>query len=109
MQTQLPHVGDIKEASRSAGMEMFFDDAVREIKRHLVAGKIHHPGAQSRVQTVQGRFFNSGNVRHRCTSSAAAKDRCGAPSVGLPESVIPSADALPRLFPELSHLRGPFA
>ena len=91
------------------------------LHRHVIAGERHHLAAARDMQRVQGRAFQR-RFGHRAQASRGPRGSPGpspeepveAPSVAVPESIIPSADAVRaisprRLFPDAVKSRGPFA
>ena len=112
-QDHLPHVRDVKQAGLAAGVQVFLHHTGGVLHRHLIARERHHLAAQFTMQCIQGEGFQFGHVASQLslnrvgiwsspsgiiqTQRSRATD---APSVTVPEIVIPSADAFSRLSPE---------
>ena len=94
----LTHMAYVEKPRRCPGMQVFPEHAVIVLHRHLVASKRHHPGVKIGVKFVQRCPVQ---VRHRGSPQSARANRRAppgqshcpsrAPSVLLPEIVIPSA------------------
>ena len=98
-QRDLAHMRDVEQAGRRAGMQVFPEHAGCELHRHLIAGERHHLAAAGRVQRVQRGGFQRGMVvarKHHWALVVPGDQFPGkpieAPSVAVPESIIPSAD-----------------
>ena len=112
---------DIEQPRGSAGMQVLLQDAGGKLHRHLIARERHHFGARGDMQSVKRRAFQGaiGIARKHHGALAVGRDpsperTIEAPSVAVPESIIPSADtgrakALGASFQMLSSSRGPFA
>src|SRR5581483_12469221 len=102
---------------------MFFEDAGPKLHRHVVASELHHLGSAAKMQRMQGRLLQrrgggSLGAKHQGPSRIfrgmiPSRKTRKAPSVDLPESIIPSAGtsgsrSLQRLFPDVSKSRGSF-
>ena len=109
---------DIEQAGRGPDMQVLLEDAAVELHRHLVAGERRRSARQApRAAYAAACAAMAGlswagrlkDIEHlRMSRDCVAF--VGAPSVFLPENVIPSAGAGKRHFPESSALsRGPCA
>ena len=94
-------MGDVEQAGLAAGMEMLLQHAGRILHGHVIARERHHLGAERHMQRVKGRAFQGILVVARKHHGALAvprddspTDTIEAPSVAVPESIIPSADAV---------------
>ena len=99
-QRELAHMRDIEQAGGASRMQMLLEHAGRVLHRHLVAREGNHFAAARHMERVQGGAFkgefvarqHSGTLRG--SGDQPPKTRKKAPSVAVPESIIPSADAL---------------
>src|SRR5262249_1457528 len=109
-------------ARGAAGMQMLFQDASRVLHGHLIARERHHLAAKRHMQPVERGTSEGVSVVARKHHRGPRGSRGGfpekpveAPSVAVPESIIPSAGATRASMPVgasfqmLSKPRGPFA
>jgi hypothetical protein len=101
----LPHMRDVEQPGIGAGVKMLLHHAHRVLDRHVVTGKRHHARAEFEMQGMKRCFQKvCGGVHAPVSISGAGKRRARAnlqalnafqqaPSVLLPEIVIPSAGA----------------
>ena len=99
-QRDLAHMRDIEQAGGHAGVQVFPEHAGGILHRHGITRERHHPAAAARMEPVQGGVFQCrfGVARkHRGPSRSVGNQLperpVEAPSVAVPESIIPSADA----------------
>ena len=113
-QCDLPHVRHIEQPRCRAGVEVLLEDADRIMDRHLVAGERRHARAEFNMQRIkrraQRRSVLQTDLLSRASEStwaplSASTDCPGAPSVCLPENVIPSAGASSATFQSLDRHR----
>ena len=94
-------MGHVEQSGGSAGMQMLLQHAGRVLHRHLVAGERHHLAAARDMQRVKRRtpqrIVAESRSKHRGPSRAPRtiprQPAIEAPSVAVPESIIPSAAA----------------
>src|SRR6478752_10877832 len=109
---------DVEQAGGTSDMQMFPQYAGRILHRHLIAGERHHLAAARQMQGVQGSSAQFGLLvarKHlkpsRFPGDNSPRNLQKAPSVAVPESIIPSADTsgkpLRVSFQMLSSSRGP--
>ncbi len=93
--------GRRRTGRRGAGMQMFLQHAGGVLHRHVIAGERHHLAAARHMQGVQRGAFQGESRSSRASITGPSrfsgenpsKTRQKAPSVAVPESIIPSADA----------------
>ena len=120
-QRDLAHMRDVEQAGGRAGMQVFPEHAGCELHRHLIAGERHHLAAAGRRAARAKGWVSAWNGR-RAQASLGPRGSRGrfpgkpieAPSVAVPESIIPSADTSgPKpfgvSFQMLASHEGPFA
>ena len=105
-QRELAHVRNIEQSGPLAGMEVFLQHAGGILHGHVIARERHHLGAELHVQVVEGSAFQRSSGLHAQASrgplwvpGTIPEKPIEAPSVAVPESIIPSADALRLLEP----------
>ena len=111
-QRDLAHMRDVEQAGGTSDMQMFPQHTGRILHRHLIAGERHHLAAARQMQGVQGSSPQFGLLvarQHlkpsRFPGDNSPRNLQKAPSVAVPESIIPSADTsgkpLQCLFPDV--------